>query len=111
MRHLPHVACHVQETLDQLLTIAAFDQHVTLLFLDDGVFQLKSRQQPAKMSFKLVAAMLQSLEVYGIEHLYVETESLSARGLNCDDLILPVQRIDRKAVHALLQQHDVVVPD
>lgn len=109
MRHLPHITSHVQETLDQLLTTAAFDQQVTLLFLDDGVFQLKSGQHPAKMSFKLVAAIMQSLELYGINHLYVESESLMARGLKSDDLILPVQCIDRQRVPEILQQHDVVV--
>lgn len=111
MRHIPHNSSHVQETLDQLLTTAAFDQAVSLLFLDDGVFQLKSLQSSEFMPLKYTPGMFQSLEIYDIKNLYVEAESLSARGLNCNDLILPVQCIPRDAVNALIQQHDIVMPD
>lgn len=111
MRRLPHHSLHVQETLDQLLTTAAFDQAVSLLFLDDGVFQLKSQQSPEFMPFKNTAAMFQSLELYDVRDIFVEAESLSSRGLTVDDLILPVRSIPRDAVNDLIQQHDIVMPD
>jgi len=111
MRHLPHNSSHVQETLDQLLTTAAFDQPVSLLFLDDGVFQLKPQQSSEFMPLKNTAAMFQSLELYDIRQLYVEAESLSDRGMTSEDLILPVCCIPRDAVNALIQQHDIVMPD
>lgn len=111
MRQLPHNSSRVQETLDQLLTTAAFDQSVSLLFMDDGVCQLKSAQDSEFMVMKNTAAMFLSLELYGITQVYVETESLAARGLTQDDLILPVQALSRIAVHDLIQQHDIVIPD
>jgi tRNA 2-thiouridine synthesizing protein C len=111
MRQLPHNSSRVQETLDQLLTTAAFDQFVSLLFMDDGVFQLKSAQASEFMVMKNTAAMFLSLELYGITQVYVETESLKARGLAQDDLIMPVQLLPRTAVNGLIQQHDIVIPD
>ena len=111
MRHFPHYSSHVQETLDQLLTTAAFDQNVSLLFVDDGVCQLKAHQNPKNILLKNSAAIFQVLDVYAIHNLYVEAESLSAKGLNESDLILPVKLIRRAAVNDLMQQHAVLIPD
>lgn len=111
MRQLPHNSSRVQETLDQLLTTAAFDQSVSLLFMDDGVFQLKSGQNSEFMTMRNTAAMFLSLELYGITQVYVEVESLTTRGLAQDDLIMPVQALSRSVVHDLIQQHDIVIPD
>lgn len=111
MRHFPHYSSHVQETLDQLLTTAAFDQKVSILFIDDGVSQLKAQQNPPSMPLKNTAAIFQVLDVYDIKNLYVEAESLCAKGLNEADLILPVKLIRRAAVNDLMQQYDVLMPD
>lgn len=111
MRHLPHLSSHVQETLDQILTTAAFDQSVSVLFLDDGVFQLKSRQDPQTMALKNTAAIFTALELYEITDVFVEAESLAHRGLVLDDLILPARAMPRADVNELIRCHDVIVPD
>jgi len=111
MRRLPHLTSHVQETLDQMLTTAAFDQSVSVLFVDDGVFQLKQGQKPAQMVLRNTAAMFTALEMYDITRVYAEAESLSARGLDADDLILPVKIVSRAEVNDLLKQHQVLIPD
>lgn len=110
MRHLPHVSSHVQETLDQMLTTAAFDQTVSVLFIDDGVLQLKNGQNPQQIGVKNTAAIFQALELYEIKHLFVEAESLISRGLTVNELILPVQLISRAEVNALLQRHAIIIP-
>ncbi len=111
MRHLPHISAHVQEALDQLLTTAAFDQRVSVLFLDDGVFQMKRSQNPSEMALKNTASMLLALEMYDIKQLYAESESLSERGLSLGDLSLEVETIARADVNALIKRHDVVISD
>lgn len=111
MRHLPHLSSHVQETLDQILTTAAFDQSVSVLFLDDGVFQLKSGQDPQTMALKNTAAIFTALELYEITDVFVEAESLAHRGLVLDDLILPARAMPRADVNGLIRCHDVIVPD
>jgi len=111
MRHLPHTSSRVQEILDQMLTTAAFDQVVSVLFLDDGVLQLRRGQNPAEAVFKDTAAIFKVLELYDINRLFVERESLAARGLSDEDLLLPVQLVSRSEVGELLKTSDVVVPD
>ncbi|PPD32911.1 MAG: sulfurtransferase complex subunit TusC [Methylomonas sp.] len=110
MRGLPHMSSHVQETLDQMLTTAAFDQTVSVLFVDDGVLQLKSGQHPQHAGLKNTAAIFQVLALYGINELFVEAESLASRGLTLNELILPVQPIARAEVNALLQRHAIIIP-
>ncbi len=111
LRRLPHSGNHVQEALDLILTTAAFDQEVSVLFADDGVLQLKKRQNPAVLGLNDTAAVFGALEIYDVHALYVEIESLQARGLDTDDLILPVKAIHRREVNQLMREHDVVVPD
>lgn len=110
MRHLPHVSSHVQETLDQMLTTAAFDQTVSVLFVDDGVLQLKAGQNTQPMEGKNTAAIFQVLALYEINNLFAEAESLSSRGMTVEELILPVQLIPRAQVNGLLQRHAIVIP-
>lgn len=111
MRHLPHLSSHVQETMDQMLTTAAFDQSVSVLFVDDGVFQLKQEQKPESMVLKNTAAMFMALEMYDITNVYVEAESLAARGLISDDLILPVKVLSRSEINDFMKRHQVLIPD
>lgn len=110
LRKPPHSGAQVQEMLDIILTTAAFDQHVSLLLLDDGVFQLKDNQHPEMAGLKDTAAIFKALEIYDVNDIYVEVESLQERGLKPGDLCLPVQEIYRKGISDLMQRFDVVFP-
>lgn len=110
LRKPPHSGAQVQEMLDIILTTAAFDQHVSLLLLDDGVFQLKDNQHPEIAGLKDTAAIFKALEIYDVTDIYAELESLQERGLKPGDLSLPVQEIYRKDVAELMQRFDVVFP-
>lgn len=109
MDKLPHNGIFLQEQLDVILITAAFDQHVALLFLDDGVFQLKKGQQPEKQGLKDTASIFNALEIYDINALFTEVESLQERGLKPVDLSLPVQEFYRKDINNLMKKYDVVV--
>ena len=110
-RRAPNNGNHLQEALDMILTTAAFDQSVSLLFLDDGVLQLRKGQNPPALALKDTAAIFSALQIYDIQELFVETESLSARGLHKQDLLLPVQVIDRHEINQLMVDYAVIVPD
>jgi tRNA 2-thiouridine synthesizing protein C len=105
----PHASLHVQELLDMALTAAAFDQTVNLLLIDHGVYSLKSWQQPSRLDCKDTRPIFESLDLYDIEHIYVETESLRERGLGPEDLCLPVQLLSRSEIGTLLGQQTVIV--
>ena len=109
LRKPAHSGAYVQEILDIILTTAAFDQEVTLLMLDDGVFHLKKNQQPDRLGMKDTAAIFEALALYDVNELYVEDESLAERGLHLSDLGLPVKHISRSAVAEFMKQFDVLV--
>ena len=103
-----HSGAYAQEMLDIILTTAAFDQAVTILLLDDGVFQLKKGQRPEIAGLKDTAVIFNALEIYDVNAIYTEVESLQERGLTPDDLTLPVQALCRKEMSGLMQRFDVV---
>jgi tRNA 2-thiouridine synthesizing protein C len=109
MRAAPHSGIYVQEFLDQVLITAAFDQKTALLFLDDGVFQIKNAQHPALLQHKDTVAIFKALELYEVREVYAESESLHERGLSAGDLLLPATSVQRGEIAALLQSYDVVI--
>jgi len=108
LRKPSHSGAYVQEMLDIILTTAAFDQQVSILLLDDGVFQLKTGQHPESAGLKDTAAIFNALEIYDVTDIYTEVESLHERGLKPGDLCLPVQEFYRKDIAGLMKQFDIV---
>lgn len=108
LRKPAHSGAYLQEMLDIILTTAAFDQSVSILWLDDAVFQLKNGQQPEMLGLKDTAAMFQALALYDVTELYMETESLQERGLTLNALCLPVQTLARGTIGEFMQRFDVV---
>ncbi len=53
-RRAPHGSIYALESLETVLIGAAFDQDVSVLFVDDGVYQLKKDQQPEGIEFKKI---------------------------------------------------------
>ncbi len=105
----PHSGIYIQESLDIILTTAAFEQAVSLLFLDDGVFNLKKRQNPNASGLKDTAAIFAALALYDVNALYIEAESLQERGLSQDALCLPTQPIGRNQLSHFMGQFSVLV--
>ena len=60
---------------------AAFDQDVSLAFMDDGVYQLKKGFNTKGIEVKNFQPTYRALDDYDINKLYVEKEALEARGL------------------------------
>jgi len=79
-----------------------------MLFIDDGVYQLKKEQNPDGIEFKNFAKAFRALEMYDVEKLFVEQESLTERGLSAEDLLVDVEVISREQTAELIDQQDVV---
>ena len=99
----------MQEALDEIMTVAAFDQPVSLLFLDEGVYSLKRGQNPGVLKLKDVAPIFDALAMYEIQQLLIEDESLKIRGLSYGDLILSVKLVSRSEIGGLLDKFDVIL--
>jgi tRNA 2-thiouridine synthesizing protein C len=85
-RKAPYGTIYALESLEVVLIGAAFDQDVSLAFLDDGVFQLAKGEDTKGIGMKNFSNTYRALGDYGVTKFYVENESLSARGLTLDDL-------------------------
>ncbi len=86
-RRAPYGTIYAWESLEVVLIGAAFDQDVSLLFMDDGVFQLVKGQDTAEVEMKNFSPTYQALGDYDVTKLYVEKESLEERGLTLEDLM------------------------
>ena len=109
MRRPPHGSIFAQEGLDTVLIGAAFEQSVSLLFLDDGVFVLKRGQAPEGIGLKNFARGFRALPDYDVEHIYAEDRSLAERGLTPADLIMEVEPVSPQRAGALIDAHDIVL--
>ncbi|MBT5406073.1 MAG: sulfurtransferase complex subunit TusC [Gammaproteobacteria bacterium] len=107
-RRAPHGTVYAHEALEVVLIGAAFEQDVSLAFIDDGVFQLKKDQDTSEINTKNFSKIFSALEMYDVEKLYVEKESLELRGLTEDDLSVDVKVIDSAEMKKLITDSEVI---
>ena len=108
-RKAPYGTIYALESLEVVLIAAAFEQDVSMAFLDDGVYQLKKGQDTQGIDMKNFSPTYRALEGYDVEKLYVEAESLAERGLSEDDLLVPVEVMGREALAELMDEQDVIL--
>ena len=100
---------HSQEFLDTILIAAAFEQEVSLLLLEDAIFNLKKAQNTQGKNCKNIGLIYRSLALYDVENIYVEQEALMLQGLHQDDLLLPVKVLNKVAISSLMHKFDFVL--
>ena len=108
-RSAPYGTIYALESLEVVLISAAFDQDVSLAFVEDGVWQLRKGQQTKGIETKNFSPTYRALEGYDVEKLYVERESLEARGLSEGDLIVDVTVLSSSELGRLMDEQDVVL--
>ncbi|MEK7877020.1 MAG: sulfurtransferase complex subunit TusC [Pseudomonadota bacterium] len=108
-RRAPYGTVYALEALEVVLISAAFDQDVSMVFIDDGVYELVKGQQTKAIDMKNFSPAYRALEGYDIEKLYVDEESLKARGLTTKRLLVPVEVLNSEQLAELMDQQDVVI--
>jgi tRNA 2-thiouridine synthesizing protein C len=108
-RKAPHGTIYALESLEVVLISAAFDQDVSLAFLDDGVYQLKKGMQTKGIETKNFSPAYRALDGYDVEKLYVERESMEARGLTEEDLLVDVIVLGSSELGTLMSEQDVMM--
>lgn len=110
------------EGLEVVLIGAAFEQEVCMVFISDGVFQLKQGQDTIDSGMKNFSPTYRALGDYEVTRLYVERESLEERGLTEADLMPltwededddwaekpSIHIVSRTQLSDLLEEQDVV---
>jgi tRNA 2-thiouridine synthesizing protein C len=108
-RKAPYGTIYALEILEAVLVSAAFDQDVSVVFADDGVYQIKKGQDTQGIAMKNFSPTFRALEGYDVEKLYVERESMEARGLTADDFVVPVEVLSSAELSVLMDEQDVVI--
>jgi len=108
-RRAPHGTIYAQESLEVVLIGAAFEQDVSIVFLDDGVYQIRKGQDTSAIETKNFTKTFRALEMYDVEKLYVEKESMEARGMTVDDLNVPVEMKTSEEIGRLMEEQDVIL--
>lgn len=120
-RKAPHGTVYALESLEVVLIGAAFEQDVSLAFLDDGVFQLVKKQVTTGIGVKNFSPTYRALGDYDVKKLYVERESLAERGLSEADLmevthendeeedVSSIEVVDRARMAEIMAAQDVVL--
>jgi len=86
-RKAPYGTVYALESLEVVLIGAAFEQDVSVAFVDDGVYEIVKGQKTDGIGMKNFSPTYTALGDYEVTKLYVEKESLDARGLTLDDLM------------------------
>jgi len=121
-RKAPYGTIYAWESLEVVLIGAAFDQEVRLMFVDDGVYQLTTGQDTTGIGMKNFSPTYRTLGDYEVKNIYVDKDSLAARGLTLDDLVqIPwedweteeeveniVEVVDAARVSELMEESDVI---
>ncbi|MGO9392389.1 sulfurtransferase complex subunit TusC [Rhodoblastus sp.] len=122
-RRAPFGTIYALESLEVVLIGAAFEQDVSLAFIDDGVFQLLNNQDATAAGMKTFSKIYRALGDYEVRKLYVEKESMDLRGLTIEDLMPityedededyaekpSIKVVDRSEMAQLIASQDVVL--
>jgi tRNA 2-thiouridine synthesizing protein C len=108
-RTAPYGTIYALEALEVVLIGAAFEQDVSMVFIDDGVYQLKKDQDTDGIEMKNFSKTYRALEMYDVEKLYVDKQSMEERGLTEDDLLVDVEIKTTDELTALMEEQEVVL--
>jgi len=122
LRSTPYASSKAQEGVDAVLAVSVFDQAISVLFMDEGVWQLHNHQQSlgiklesaqaaiesARKSRKNIAAQLESFPLYDITKIYVDRKSLKKFSIPKNELILKPTLASDKVIQNLIAENDIV---
>jgi len=96
----PHGSDAASQALDTALACAAFDQKVTVIFQDDGVWQLLPQPIDSPLGDKSLLAQFKLMELYGVNAVKICSDSLKRARLTVEQLALPGQAMSRSEISA-----------
>jgi len=119
-RKAPYGSIYALEILEMIMISAAFEQHAIIAFVDDGVYQLKKGQNAKVLGMKNFSPTYGILQMEKEDadededidmewRIVVEEESMTARGLTADDLVIDVEVLPSVELADLLDAQEVVL--
>ncbi len=116
----PYGTIYALEVLEAVLISAAFEQHACIVFIDDGVYQIKKGQDTGAVNMKnfsktygIIAMEKEDADededMDMVWRIIVEKESMEARGLGADDFVIDVEVIASDELAAIMAEQEVVI--
>ena len=100
-RHAPYGNAIAREGLEAALACGAMGAKTSVLYINEGVWQLLGQQDSRAIDCKNQSAMASALPLYDVDAIWVDEDSLKQRNLTSAD-INAGKTIDRTHVQALL---------
>ena len=119
-RKAPYGTIYALEVLEAVLISAAFEQNALIVFIDDGVFQIKKGQDTKAVNMKNFSPTYRIIEdekedadedpdMDMVWRIIVEKESMESRGLTPDDFVVGVEVLSSEELALLMDEQDVVI--
>ena len=117
-RSTPYRSTRAQEGVDAALAASIFNHNITVLFMDEGIWQLHNHQQSRGIKIeaiqdqverKNIAAQLESFPLYDIKELYVDRRALKRFSVKKNELILKPSLVNDKKIRSLIADNDIVL--
>lgn len=105
----PYGSQYGRELLDLALAASAYDQVISLLFLEEGLFQLYQGQNPASFQIKNPSKVFAGLELYEINRVFVRESDLARFHLRESDLLATPTVLSDSDCARLISAQDHVV--
>lgn len=108
-RRPPHGSLAIKDGIDMALISSAFGQTLSVLFLEDGVYQLLKNQHPDAIKGKDHASTLASFELYDVKEIFVDEQALKDRALTEADLSIQTKRLSVADISRLMEAQDIIL--
>jgi tRNA 2-thiouridine synthesizing protein C len=117
-RSTPYRSTKAQEGVDAALSASVFDYKITILFMDEGIWQLHNHQQShgiklenlhEKVERKNIAAQLDSFPLYDINEIYADEKALKRFSIPKKELILNPLLASDKKIRSLMASNDIIL--
>ena len=119
-RKAPYGTIYALEVLEAVLISAAFEQHACIVFIDDGVYQIKKGQDTDAIKMKnfsktygIIAMEKEDADededMDMVWRIIVEKESMEARGLSADDFVIDVEVIASAELAVIMAEQEIVI--
>ncbi|MBQ0760433.1 MAG: sulfurtransferase complex subunit TusC [Gammaproteobacteria bacterium] len=95
-----------REALDMALATAAFDQKVSIVFLQDGIYQLLATNDAHTIDAKPHTGVINALPLYDVENVYYVDADRQLRNIRADDLVAHAAAISQATLQELMSSAD-----
>jgi len=103
-RTAPYGTIYSFEGLENVLIMGAYDQDISVLFIDDGVYAIKKGMDTSATGIKDFSPTLRALEAYDIDKIFIDRDSMESRGLTLDDFVIEPQVIESDQVEKMMEE-------